>query len=80
MPAPEIRIVIIGPKGSGKSTLARRVRKALIDLGVWVEEIAPGDTYPGCFAMGEDRRILRRLWPHVSIRTEDALPVDPPHP
>ena len=70
---PVIEIVIRSPQRAGKSALARLVRAAILDdVGLFVDEHPPADLYQGCELRGEDVSILRRLWPHVRIVTEDA--------
>jgi len=79
-----VEIVIRGPAHSGgKSTLARLIRAGILDqAGLFVLPVARADNYPGdgtnCLrpeeSIAAEVTILRRMWPHISIRTEDVQP------
>lgn len=77
---PQVEIVIRGPGHCGKSTLARLIRAGILDAaGLFVAPVEVCDTYRGagedCLplaqAIAAEALILRRLWPHIRIRTED---------
>lgn len=78
-PPQEVEVIIRGPANSGKSTLARLIRAGILErAGLFVEPNQAQDCYPGCgnplapATFEADVATLRRLWPHISIRTEDG--------